>query len=133
MKTPVLLITFNRPDHVRRVLSAIRDARPASLYVFQDGAREGNAVDAEKCPEVRAVVQELVDWDCDLHTFYADRNFGCGAGPMTGINWFFNFILVVECDSGLRASASSAARTRSTPEASSASSAFTFFFNKTSV
>ena len=48
MKTPVLLITFNRPDHVRRVLSAIRDAQPASLYVFQDGAREGNAVDAVK-------------------------------------------------------------------------------------
>ena len=101
MKTPVLLITFNRPDHVRRVLSAIRDARPAALYVFQDGAREGNAVDAVKCPEVRAVVQELVDWDCDLHTLYADRNYGCGAGPMTGISWFFSQVeegIVMEDD-----------------------------------
>ncbi len=103
MKTPVLLITFNRPDHVRRVLSAIRDARPrpAALYVFQDGAREGNAVDAVKCPEVRAVVQELVDWDCELHTFYSDRNLGCGAGPMTGIDWFFSQVeegIVMEDD-----------------------------------
>ena len=101
MNTPVLLITFNRPDHVRRVLSAIRDARPSSLYVFQDGAREGNAVDVVKCPEVRAVVQELVDWDCDLHTLYADRNYGCGAGPMTGIDWFFHEVeegIVMEDD-----------------------------------
>ena len=101
MKTPVLLITFNRPDHVRRVLSAIRDARPDALYVFQDGAREGNAVDAVKCPEVRAVVQDLVDWDCELHTNYADHNYGCGAGPMTGISWFFGQVeegIVMEDD-----------------------------------
>ena len=101
LNTPVLLITFNRPDHVRRVLSAIRAMRPATLYIFQDGAREGNAVDVEKCARVRAVVQELVDWDCDLHTNYADRNFGCGAGPMTGIDWFFNQVeegIVMEDD-----------------------------------
>ena len=99
--TSVLLITFNRPDHVRRVLSAIRDAHPRALYVFQDGAREGNDRDVEKCDEVRAVVQELVDWDCELHTCYADHNYGCGAGPMTGINWFFNHVeegIVMEDD-----------------------------------
>ena len=101
LNTPVLLITFNRPDHVRRVLSVIRAMQPATLFIFQDGAREGNAVDVEKCAQVRAVVQELVDWDCDLHTNYADRNFGCGAGPMTGIDWFFNQVeegIVMEDD-----------------------------------
>ena len=90
LRTPVLLITFNRPDHVRRVLSAVRVARPTVLYVFQDGAREDNALDVEKCEAVRTVVKEMVDWDCVLHTFYADHNYGCGAGPMTGINWFFH-------------------------------------------
>ncbi len=101
MSVPVLLITFNRPDHVRRVLSAIRDARPTALYVFQDGAREGNAVDAVKCSEVRSVVEESVDWDCDLHTLFADHNYGCGAGPMTGIDWFFSQVeegIVMEDD-----------------------------------
>ena len=101
MKTPVLLITFNRPDHVRRVLSAIRDARPAALYVFRDGPREGNDNDVAKCAEVCAVVKELVDWDCDLHTNYSDVNYGCGAGPMTGISWFFSQVeegIVMEDD-----------------------------------
>ena len=56
MNTPVLLITFNRPDHVRRVLSAIREARPAALYVFQDGAREGNCTPSTRTATTAAAL-----------------------------------------------------------------------------
>ena len=98
---PILLITFNRPDHVRRVLSAICIKQPKHLFVFQDGAREGTPSDVEKCDKVREVISSKVDWDCELHTFYAERNYGCGAGPMTGINWFFSQVeegIVMEDD-----------------------------------
>lgn len=101
MTTPLLLITFNRPDHVRRVLSVIRDKQPREFYVFQDGERENNEADRGKCAQVRSAISELVDWDCNLHTFYADHNYGCGAGPMTGINWFFSQVeegIVMEDD-----------------------------------
>lgn len=100
--TPVLLITFNRPEHTKRVLEAILMARPKELYVFQDGARDDNEVDAKKCKEVRRVVEELTkDSDVMLHTNYFDRNLGCGAGPMTGIGWFFSQVakgIVMEDD-----------------------------------
>lgn len=98
---PILLITFNRPDHVRRVLGAIREAQPSTLYVFQDGPREGNDGDLERCKRVQDVIRELVDWDCNLHTMYSERNFGCGAGPMTSIDWFFREVeegIVMEDD-----------------------------------
>jgi len=98
---PILLICFNRPNHLSRVLSVIRLWQPRLVFLFQDGAREGNTDDIEKCAQVRSVVKELVDWECDLHTFYADRNYGCGAGPMTGINWFFSQVeegIVMEDD-----------------------------------
>ena len=101
MRAPILLITFNRPDHVRRVLSVIREQQPRELFVFQDGAREGNASDQEKCAAVRDIVKGLVDWDCNLHTYYSDRNLGCGAGPMTAIDWFFSQVeegIVMEDD-----------------------------------
>ena len=101
MTPSVLLITFNRPDHVRRVLSVIKGKRPCDLYVFQDGPREGNEDDIIKGAKVRSVIKEIVDWDCRLHTFYSDRNLGCGAGPMTGIDWFFNQVeegIVMEDD-----------------------------------
>ena len=87
MNTPVLLITFNRPNHVRRTLEAIIAAHPHELYVFQDGAREGNENDLMKCAEVRQVVENLTKGtQIQLHTYYPEKNLGCGAGPMTGIN-----------------------------------------------
>lgn len=89
MNTPILLITFNRPDHVRRVLTEIRKQKPAELYICQDGAREGNENDRVKVQEVREVVKELVDWPCNLHTLYQKHNLGCGPGPQAGITWFF--------------------------------------------
>lgn len=102
MNTSVLLITFNRPEHTRRVLEVIMAAMPKSLFVYQDGAREGNENDMVKCAEVRQMVSDLTkDTDVVLHTNYADRNLGCGAGPMTGISWFFSQVemgIVMEDD-----------------------------------
>ena len=99
--TPILLITFNRPDHVRQVLIEIRKQQPAQLFVCQDGAREGNVLDFERMQQVRDVINELVDWPCELHTLYQDKNLGCGPGPATGISWFFSQVemgIVLEDD-----------------------------------
>lgn len=120
MNTPILLITFNRPDHTRQTLQRILEAQPRDLYVFQDGAREGNANDAIKCQQVRDVINELVSEatssaehhiKCEaphqaeglinLHTYYSSENLGCGKGPMTGISWFFDNVeqgIVMEDD-----------------------------------
>jgi len=102
MTPPVLLITFNRPEHTRRVLEAILAAQPHDLYVFQDGAREGNVDDKGKCAEVRCVVERLTkDTGVCTHTKYMDVNMGCGPGPVTGITWFFNHVergIVIEDD-----------------------------------
>lgn len=112
MTTPVLLITFNRPTHTRRVLEAILAAHPQDLYVFQDGAREGNDADITKCAEVRQVVEDMVTnhnnalpfregAGVGLHRNYSPVNLGCGPGPMTGITWFFDNVeqgIIIEDD-----------------------------------
>ena len=88
---PILLITFNRPGHTRRVLETIIAARPKELFVFQDGARNGNEDDLKKCEEVRQTVNEMTSGTgIYLHTYYSNYNLGCGNGPMTGITWFFS-------------------------------------------
>lgn len=98
MKTSILLITFNRPDHVRRVLTEILNAEPQELYVCQDGAREGNANDRIKCQEVRDVINELSSAyktkhpHFTLHTLFQKNNLGCGPGPAAGITWFFEHV-----------------------------------------
>ena len=102
MNTPVLLITFNRPEHTYRVLEAIMAAQPTDLYVFQDGAREGNETDVTKCQQVREVLENLTkDTATRLHTCFPDKNLGCGPGPATAITWFFNDVeqgIIIEDD-----------------------------------
>lgn len=88
---PVLFITFNRPEPTRKVLETIIAAHPKDLYVFQDGAREGNNNDVQKCVEVRKVIEELTKGTpIRLHTYYSDKNLGCGPGPASALNWFFD-------------------------------------------
>ena len=107
--TPILLITFNRPTHTRRVLECILEARPQELYVFQDGARAGNENDVQKCAEVRQTIEELwnnyisnaKEHESTLYRYYSDTNLGCGKGPATGISWFFSQVergIVMEDD-----------------------------------
>jgi len=105
--TPILLITFNRPEHTRRVLTEILKQEPQELYVCQDGARDGNDNDRIKCQEVRDVINELTapyaigHKDFTLHTLYQKQNLGCGPGPQAGITWFFENVeqgIVMEDD-----------------------------------
>lgn len=99
--TPILLITFNRPDHARQVLMEIRKQQPTQLFVCQDGARDGDTTDIERIQAVRDVINELVDWPCELHTLYQEKNLGCGLGPAAGITWFFEHVemgIVMEDD-----------------------------------
>lgn len=89
---PILLISFNRPRHTRLVLEEIRKQRPAYLFVFQDGPRKSNPDDNENCAAVRNVISELIDWDCELRTYYSEKNLGCGPGPATAISWFLEHV-----------------------------------------
>ncbi len=67
------------------------ESNPLDLYVFQDGARDGNGLDGEKCAEVRQVVETMMyGSETRLHTLYSPTNLGCGPGPMTAMNWFFS-------------------------------------------
>lgn len=88
--TPILLVTFNRPEYTKRVLEVVMSAQPQDLYVFQDGAREGNDKDAVRCGEVREVIEALTSGrGSAIHTFYSGRNLGCGPGPAAALDWFF--------------------------------------------
>ena len=88
LATPVLLLAFNRPDTTARVFEAIRQARPARLYVAADGPRASRAGEAERCAEVRRIAT-AVDWPCRVQTFFREENLGCKRGVGTAIDWFF--------------------------------------------
>lgn len=86
-QAPVLFIIFNRPEQTRKVFEMIKKARPKKLYVAADGPRN-NGKDDVRCKETRAII-DLVDWECEVKTLFREENIGCGLGPKTAIDWFF--------------------------------------------
>jgi|ERR1017187_3679403 hypothetical protein len=88
MKTPVLLIAFNRPDITSQAVGAIALARPGKLYVAADGPRPGNDGDVANCAETRRVATQ-VTWPCNVKTLFQESNLGCKKGVATAISWFF--------------------------------------------
>ncbi|MDX2134879.1 MAG: hypothetical protein SFV52_08840 [Saprospiraceae bacterium] len=86
---PVLLLAFNRPAQIRRVLDRVREARPMRLYVHVDGPRPGRPEEARLVEAVREVIYNGVDWDCRLETWFRDANAGLQQGVSEAITWFF--------------------------------------------
>lgn len=88
MKSPVLFVIFKRVDTTQKVFSRIREARPPKLYIAADGPRLDRQGEAEQCNATRMVV-ESIDWPCEVHHLYRDKNLGCGEGVSSAITWFF--------------------------------------------
>lgn len=89
VRTPILLIIFNRPDHVAAAIEQLRAVRPARLYVAGDGPRAGEEGDGPACAEARCLVKQGVDWPCELKLRFRDRNLGVQHGVVDAIDWLF--------------------------------------------
>lgn len=85
---PIVLFIFNRPETTRRVLDAIRRAKPSILYVAADGPRPDKPEDAAQCAAARALI-DRVDWECAVHKHYAQENMGIKQRVESGLHWVF--------------------------------------------
>lgn len=88
-EVPILLIIFNRPDTTTRVFEEIKKIKPRQLFVSADGPRLGRNDDQMNCAAARKIIEEGVDWECEVHKLFLDDNHGCGSAPFMGIDWFF--------------------------------------------
>lgn len=84
----VLILFFNRPKMLEKVFEQVRIARPSRLYLFQDGAREGRPDDIENVAKCREVVSNI-DWECEVHTNYQEKNLGCDPSEYVSQKWMF--------------------------------------------
>lgn len=88
LTTPVALFVFNRPDTTHQVLDRIAEARPPTLYIVGDGPRSHIPEDEKRVERVREIVTDI-DWECELHTEFADSNLGVRDRISSGISWVF--------------------------------------------
>ena len=96
----VLLLFFNRTDTFRQVFEEVRKARPSKLFLYQDGPRgEKDMAGIEAC---RAIVSnENIDWQCEVHRMYQEKNYGCDPSEYISQKWAFSMVdkcMVLEDD-----------------------------------
>lgn len=94
----VLILFFNRPEQLRAVFSQVRQARPSRLFLYQDGPRgERDMAGIMACRDVVADI----DWECEVHRKYQERNYGCDPSEYISQKWAFSIVdkcIVLEDD-----------------------------------
>lgn len=88
---PVLILFFCRDEQLSKVFEAVQKARPSKLYLYQDGARPGRADDVDGINKCREIVSDKnIDWKCEVHRNYQERNQGCDPSEYLAQKWMFS-------------------------------------------
>ncbi|MBI1286896.1 MAG: glycosyltransferase [Flavobacteriales bacterium] len=86
MKTPILLLVYNRPKQTSMVLKRLQQCDVKNVFVSADGPK--NAEDRMLTEEVESVLNRF-DTIFKSKRF-SDKNLGCKHAVISGIDWFFN-------------------------------------------
>lgn len=99
MNIATVLFTYNRPEHTRHVLDALRNntVHPEKLYIFQDGKKD--ATDIDSWNRVNEIISGI-DW-CKKEVIVRGTNVGLADSIVEGVNYAFRHhdaVIVLEDD-----------------------------------
>jgi len=86
---PILFIIYRRPETTQKVFEAIRQARPAKLFISQDAPHPDHPEQLAAHKEAREIAM-AVDWPCEVHTLFLETHQGIIQGFNGSLNWFFD-------------------------------------------
>lgn len=85
----VLLLFHARADHFGQVWQEVKRARPARLFLYQDGSRgEKDEAGIAACRAL--VADDQIDWECEVHRLYQEKNYGCDPSEYISQRWAFS-------------------------------------------
>lgn len=84
--TPLLILAYNRPDKVRRLIEQLRPQAPQTLMIAVDGPKPGNAADASRVSAVHEAIQ-AIDWTDDVETRLRPSNLGLRVAVVDAVSW----------------------------------------------
>ena len=89
VETPVLFVTFVRPDYARQTWEGIKATKPKTLYFYSNKGRAEKEGEVERNNEIRSYINEI-DWDCDLHIFFREECVNVYDSLRGAIDWLFD-------------------------------------------
>jgi hypothetical protein len=97
---PVLVVGFNRPDHLKTLLESIAVSPPKVLLCALDGPRLGNSSDELLVRDCREVVEEM-NIDSEIVIRFRENNLGLRGSIVDAVDWAcekYGKVIVLEDD-----------------------------------
>ncbi|MDP3463668.1 MAG: hypothetical protein Q8S18_12830 [Bacteroidales bacterium] len=88
VNTPILFITFARPEYAKKTFEAIKKVKPRKLYFYNNIARPDNSDEINRNRQVRALLKEI-DWECEVETFFREDHADIYTSLFSAIDWVF--------------------------------------------
>lgn len=85
-KTPILILTYNRPKKFLKVLKSLTGTKPQKIYISCDGPK--NISDEENIRKINQNIK-AIKWKCKISTNFFRKNMGPKLGVQKAIDWFF--------------------------------------------
>ncbi len=87
---PIVLFVYNRPQLVAQVIDHVKEIKPKKILVIADGPNPLKSLDKGLCKEVYDVLNDMINWPCDIEWNSSSQNLGCGRRVSSGIDWAFS-------------------------------------------
>ena len=97
VETPILILGFNRPEDMRRLIEALRLIKPMRIYFAVDGPRNHIEGEKERVLATQNLIKEF-NWPSKIESRFLDTNAGCKIAISSAINWFFEKEDVIQFD-----------------------------------
>ena len=89
LETPILIIAWKRADKTHELINSIRKVSPKKVYLACDGAIKGDNENKIKVKQTRDILNNEINWDCEVKRLYSKNHNGCKDGVSKAIDWFF--------------------------------------------
>jgi len=96
----VLILGFNRPELIKKVIKALGNSKPELVLVAVDGPRTNVNLDKEKVKEVQEAI-ELINWKTKIETRFRKENLGIRKAVPDAVSWAiekYGRVIVLEDD-----------------------------------
>lgn len=84
---PIVIFIFRRQSGLPAIIERIKEVKPTKVYIIADGPRnEEEKNETNKC---RDLIEELIDWKCQIIKNYSCDNRGVFCNIGLGAKWVF--------------------------------------------
>lgn len=89
VETPVLYITFARPEYASQSFAAIKAAKPKKLYFYSNKARDDKPDEVKRNLEIRSYISQI-NWECEVITWFREEYVDVYTSLWGAIDWLFD-------------------------------------------